>query len=245
MLAILWPALGALTLTTSTTSPAVRVSPQPRMQFGGNPFEGLKNPFADKASGATTVALTIGFNCMERGPRSVLGQLDALAANADTSNADGIAQLCGDAALAVLRRSGEWVSCSGSVEHKGDDDAALNIFDRLAIREAAKFEDRDPSKTIDAALAAAGVGASASSGQPTLAIVCLIACLMGDREEEIGAKDFQGDAGALRAGLSELAAAANGDEEVFAFELLWVPGGDDEVLDSDEVMLDWPELMPC
>jgi uncharacterized membrane protein len=39
------------------------------------------------------------------------------------------------------------------------------------------------------------------------------------------------------------AAAAEG--EVFAFELLWVPGSDDETLDADAVMIDWPELMPC
>ena len=210
------------------------------MQFGG-----FKNPFADKADGATVVAITIGFNCMDRGPRSVLSQVEEIAANADASTAEGIADLCGDAALALLRRSNEWVSCSGTAEHRGDDDDALAAFDRLAIQEAAKFDDRDSSTTIDAALAAAGVGSSgASSAKPTLAVVCLIACLMGDREAEVS-REFQGDAGKLRAALSELAAAANGDEEVFAFELLWVPGGDDEVLDSDEVMLDWPELMPC
>ena len=49
----------------------------------------------------------------------------------------------------------------------------------------------------------------------------------------------------MKAVLEEMAAAANGEEEVFAFELFWVPGGTKEVVDMDQVMLDWPELMPC
>jgi len=237
---MLWPALASLVLPSAPLAPSRATNT--RMQFGN-----FKNPFADKADGATTIALTIGFNCMERGPKSILGQLDSLAAAADTSTTDGIAGLCGDTALALLRRSSEWVSCSGSAEHKGEDDDALAAFDRLVIKEAAKFDDRPTSATVDAALAAAGVGAGGAATvtpKPTIAVVCVIACIMGDREEEVS-KDFQGDAAKLQAALQELAAAGNGDEEVFAFELLWVPGGDDEVLDSDEIMLDWPELMPC
>ena len=65
---------------------------------------------------------------------------------------------------------------------------------------------------------------------------------MGDRELP---RSFAGDAGAMRVALEELAAAASADSEVFAFELLWVPGSDDEVLEMDEVYLEWPELMSC
>ena len=125
-----------------------------------------------------------------------------------------------------------------------DDEKALSEYDRAAVKEAAKFDDRDTSATVDAALAAAGLPGGASGGKPTMAVVCIVACVMGDREEEIG-KSFQGDASAMKAALQEIAASANGDEEVFAFELFWVPGEDDEVLDNDEIILDWPELMPC
>ena len=103
----------------------------PTMQFG-NPFEGVKNPFADKRDGATTTVLTVGFSCLERGPNSVLGQLDSLAAGADTSTAEGIAQLCSDTSLLLMRRSSEWVSCCGSSVHKGKDEDALTMFDRLS-----------------------------------------------------------------------------------------------------------------
>ena len=213
-----------------------------RMQFGN-----FKNPFASKNDGATTIALTIGFNVADRGQRSVLGQLDAIAADADTSTSEGIARLCGDTSLALLRRRSEWVSCSGTVAHRGTDDDALLFFDRLVIQEAAKFDDRDSSTTIDAALSAAGLGAR--SAPPTLAVVCVIGCVTGDREAQLGGTSFSGDAARLQTALEELAAAANDGKvfegEVSAFELLWVPGGDDETLDADAVMIDWPELMPC
>ena len=142
----------------------------------------MKNPFANKRDGATTVSLTVSFRCPDRGPTSVLAQLDKLAANADTSTSEGFSELCADTALLLMRRSGEWLACCGSAEHRKTDDDALNLYDKLAIREAAKFEDRDTGASVDAALAAAGIG-DKNSAPPTIAVVCVVACLLGDREE--------------------------------------------------------------
>ena len=136
----------------------------PRMQFGD-----FKNPFANPRDGATTVSITFSFQCADRGPNSVLGQLDELASAADTSTADGFSALCSDTALMLLRREGQWLACCGSAEHSKDEDIALATFDRLAIREAAKFEDRTPASTIDSALAAAGVTTPAKVSPPTMA----------------------------------------------------------------------------
>lgn len=217
----------------------------PSMQFQ-NPLDGFKNPFRDPRDGATTISLTFSFRCADRGASSVLGQLDQLAASADTSTADGFSALCADTALLLLRRQAEWLAVCGSAEHNRDEDRALSVFDKLAIREAAKFEDRSPSATIDSALAAAGVGGGSpgTAAPPTMAVVCVLACLAGDSEERVS-KSFSGDAAAMRAALEELNAAGKADEEVLALELFWVPGEDDEVLDSDEIILDWPELMTC
>jgi len=209
----------------------------------GNPFGGIKNPFSDKTAGATSVSLTLSFRVEDRGSRSVLGQLETLASAADTSTNHGFSALCADTALLLLRRQNEWLACSGNSVHKGNADDALSSFDRQAIREAAKFDERDASSTVDSALAAAGVG-SRAKGASTVAVVCAVACLGGDRAEELGGL-FAGDAKMMRMALEELAAAGNADEQVFAFELFWVPGEDDEVLDMDEVLLEWPELMSC
>lgn len=237
-LLLLVSVVSALRLPTAGVKPRSSVV----MQFA-NPFEGMKNPFADKTDGATAVSLTVSFRCPDRGPKSILSQLDALAANADTSTMEGFSELCTDSALLLLRRSGEWLACCGKAEHRGTDEQGLALFDKLAIKEAAKFEDRDTGASVDAALSAAGLKSS-KKAPPTIAVVCIVACIIGDREETI-AKSFSGDSAKMRAALEELAAAGKGDGEVLALELFWVPGSDDEVLDIDEVNIDWPELLPC
>mmetsp|Transcript_12341 Transcript_12341/g.23243 ORF Transcript_12341/g.23243 Transcript_12341/m.23243 type:complete len:313 (-) Transcript_12341:50-988(-) len=189
----------------------------------------------DKTRGATTVVLTIGFRINERGPKSILGKLDALADAADTSTAEGIAELAGDTALMLLRSSNEWISTCGSATHKRDDDTALADFDRMVVKEAAKFDEREFDSPS---------GKAKSDTLSTLGVVSVVACLMGDREEEIQSS-FQGGVSAMKTALEELSAASNDVESIFGFELLWVPGGDDEVLNEEEVIIDWPELMPC
>jgi len=114
----------------------------------------------------------------------------------------------------------------------------------LAISEAAKFDDRDVSSSVDAALASAGVGGASKDTMSTIAVVCVLATLLGDREEQI-TKSFNGDAAKMAEALQEVAAGGNADEEVYAFELFWVPGDDSEVLQMEEVNQDWPELIQC
>jgi uncharacterized membrane protein len=205
------------------------------MQFS-NPFDGFKNPFV---AGATTVVLSIGFSVKDRGPNSVLGQLENLAAGADTSTAEGIAELCGDTALLLLRRNGEWISSYGSAQHKGDEDEALKAYDRLSIQEAAKFDDRDMDQKFKSESIRRGL--QESQGISTLAVVTVVACIAGNVEKELQAS--YGGAVAMKEALQELAANAQDVDNVLAFELFWVPGGDEEVLDNDEIIKDWPELM--
>jgi len=74
--------------------------------------------------------------------------------------------------------------------------------------------------------------------------VMAIATLMGDRTEG-EPREFHGDAVGVQQALQEIAAASQAPDEVFAFELLWVPGDEESSLDMDEVNVDWPELVTC
>lgn len=187
------------------------------------------------------VAVTTAFQCNDRGAKSILGMLDSVAAEADTSTVEGISELCRDSALLLLRRSSQWLACSTTASYSTDEDEALRTFDKLATKEAAKFDDRESDATVDAALAAAGLQAKPVSA-PTVVVVCALACLPGDCTDEM-ATDSQGDAKAAESALQELGAAGN--DEVFAFELFWVPGDDKTSLDMEEVTTDWPELIMC
>ena len=176
---------------------------------------------------------------MDRGRSGVLGALSSLADDADASSAEGIEQLAQDTALLLLRREREWIACSGYVKHYGQDDDALRDFDRQIVNEAAKFDRENPDRT------------SSPSGLPkdTIAVVSAIACCMGDREDATGGKGggevLSGDARGVKAALQELAAAAGAEGEIFGFELLWVPDDDEDVVDMDQIMIDWPEIMTC
>jgi uncharacterized membrane protein len=201
----------------------------------------LPNPFASKSDGASVLRLQLAFRvgAMNRGAGGVLGGLSKLADEADASTAEGIEELAQDTALLLLRREREWISCGGSVKHFRDDDEALRAFDKEIISEAAKFDRENPDRS------------SAPSGLPkdTIAVVSAIACCMGNREDAIGgggaSKLLSGDAKGMKAALQELAAAGSAEGEIFGFELLWVPDDDDEVVDMDEVLQEWPELMTC
>ena len=85
---------------------------------------GNMNPFKDFSKGGTTYRAAIAFQCAERGPESIIGRLEALAADTDTEREDGIARLAGDAALDLLRQKNQWVACSGTAQHYADDDQA-------------------------------------------------------------------------------------------------------------------------
>ena len=81
------------------------------------------NPFSGDG-GATTLSVTLSFRCEDRGARSILGQIESIAAEADTSTAEGIADLAGDTALMLLRREAEWIASCGSAQHRNDEEQA-------------------------------------------------------------------------------------------------------------------------
>ena len=203
---------------------------------------GFKNPLANPRDGATTLSLTLGFRMADR---ALLGQIESLADRADTSTAEGIEALARDTSLLLLRRRSEWVACSGNCVHYGDDDRALGAFDRAAIKEAAKFDEDEGGFAGDASSRALSQIAE-QQAPSSVAVICAVACVLGDKEEAIGSKEWSGSAPLMLNALEELAASASAEGEVFAFELLWVPSADSGTsLQMDEVLLDWPELMPC
>ena len=67
----------------------------------------------------------------------------------------------------------------------------------------------------------------------------------GKRVREAAEAAAAAAANGVNATDEELNAAGKADQEVLALELFWVPGEAEEELDADEIILDWPELMPC
>lgn len=65
-------------------------------------------------SGVTVLKLQVGLSVADRSSlESILGQLDTIAANADTSDRQGLANVVSQSCLALLRCSKDWISAAG------------------------------------------------------------------------------------------------------------------------------------
>ena len=132
-------------------------------------------------------------------------------------------------------------ACGGRIVQL-EEDKALREYDREAISEAAKFE-RDTT----------GVGSlvgelndrTGQAAQQTVVIVTALGCVALDGGGASSEGDVGGNLPRLRGGLELLASAARRPGAVLAFEALWVPDEDDEVLDGEELTLTWPEIISC
>ena len=235
--ALLLPLCAALQLNIPTRPcsrpsraifPRARDAISPRAQFGG-----FSNPFSEKA---VLVKLQLAFREPDR---QLVRQLNEIALRADFDSGEGIAKLCEDTTLLLLRRCNDATACGGRIVQL-EEDKALREYDREAISEAAKFE-RDTT----------GVGSlvgelndrTGQAAQQTVVIVTALGCVALDGASSEG--DVGGNLPRLRGGLELLASAARRPGAVLAFEALWVPDEDDEVLDGEELTLTWPEIISC
>ena len=235
--ALLLPLCAALQLNIPTRPcsrpsraifPRARDAISPRAQFGG-----FSNPFSEKA---VLVKLQLAFREPDR---QLVRQLNDIALNGDFDSGEGIAKLCEDTTLLLLRRCNDATACGGRIVQL-EEDKALCEYDREAISEAAKFE-RDTT----------GVGSlvgelndrTGQAAQQTVVIVTALGCVALDGASSEG--DVGGNLPRLRGGLELLASAARRPGAVLAFEALWVPDEDDEVLDGEELTLTWPEIISC
>ena len=228
--ALVLPLCAALhvNIPTRPRSRTSRSALAPRAQFGG-----FSNPFSEKA---VLVKLQLAFREPDR---QLVRQLNEIALRADFDSGEGIAKLCEDTSLLLLRRCDSATACGGRIAQL-EEDKALREYDREAISEAAKFE-RDTT----------GVGSlvgelndrTGQAAQQTVVIVTALGCVALDGASSEG--DVGGNLPRLRGGLELLASAARRPGAVLAFEALWVPDEDDEVLDGEELTLTWPEIISC
>lgn len=226
--ALLLPLCAALQLHLPT---------RPRSRAGTTilQFGGFSNPFSEKA---VLIKLQLAFREPDR---QLVRQLNDIALNGDFDSGEGIAKLCEDTSLLLLRRCADATACGGRIVQL-EEDKALREYDREAISEAAKFE-RDTT----------GVGSlvgelndrTGQAAQQTVVIVTALGCVALDGGGASSEGDVGGNLPRLRGGLELLASAARRPGAVLAFEALWVPDEDDEVLDGEELTLTWPEIISC
>lgn len=187
-------------------------------------------------SGATVLKLTVGLDEDWGREGNIMDSLSSLAARKNVvSSRTELSSLLSEAALALLRKKGDWNSASLKGE-RFSGDKAENYFQRLAVDERAKFEKET-----------SGQGALlipiTETGKKTQAIVTLVVAVRG-RSDALTSKGVR-SVSDVRDCLQTLASEALTDEgdNIMAVEVLWTPSERGSSISAREVISDYPELI--
>ena len=188
---------------------------------GGSSFDSF-----DEKPGAA-LCLQVACYCENRND-SLYGKLSGIARTADTNTYVGLQSLVSDTCLAMLRSSKDWLAGRTTSETSGlfaggDVDAAYN---RLVVTERSKWESEQGSLT------------RTSMGQPTYMVATLVVLLRNS--PPLSSVSSVTD---LREAISTLASEVSVEGNLLAAEVLWTPEDDNDVMDRDDMFLNFPELV--
>lgn len=168
--------------------------------------------------------------------RDLQKDLDQIADKADTSTDAGLHYLMTEAVLALLRNPEYWVyACSASASERSPE-AAEQRFAALSMEERGKFQSETLSN-VDAIKRAGGTAAGASGvTNEFIVVTLLVAC---DGMLRLPKVDSTQD---LKAALSLMGGLRQ--SQVAAVEVLWTPQQEGDTLTANDLMTDYPKLIP-
>ncbi|WP_337886621.1 DUF1517 domain-containing protein [Fischerella thermalis] len=178
--------------------------------------------------------------------RELQQELNYIAETADTNSPEGRAEVLQEASLALLRHPEYWVYAGGGTQ-QARLNAAESTFNRLVLAERSKFSEETLSNVNNQLKEATRKQALPSADQldnPTrlitegpgeYIIVTLLAATLGKFEiPQINNADD------LRQALRQIGSIPG--EQLLAFEVLWTPQAENDVLTSEDVLAQYPEL---
>ena len=174
--------------------------------------------------------------------RGLQADLDRIGKTADTSSAEGLAQVLQESTLALLRHPEYWVY-AGSKAAQTSLQAAEDQFNRLALAERSKFSEETLSNVNNLlkqapdrqALPEAG-GQLVQSQDPGEYIVVTLLVATQGKLQLPSVNDTQG----LRQALSQIGSIPS--ERLMAVELLWAPQASGDTLTGEQMIEGYPDL---
>jgi uncharacterized membrane protein len=202
--------------------------------YGGSSLTGSSNP------PVTVAKVQVGLLAQAR---ELQPDLDRIAQTSDTSSNEGLAGLLQESVLALLRHPQYWAyACTDS--EKTALTQAETVFNRVALGERSKLAAETLSnyngqvRSLERALQASGSGGNLSTEvqEPgEYIVVTLVVATQGkvDLPQIQNAED-------LRSALRQVGAISS--DQLLGVELLWEPQASDDVLSSDDLMAEYPEM---
>lgn len=203
---------------------------------GGSDFSN-SNESGALGSGATVMKIQIALESDWAERNNIMGTLSNLAEkNGAMSGRNDIAKLLSEASLALLRKQGDWNSAAYEGElFRSGGQAAEPAFQKLAVKERAKFEEETSSF--------ATIQPSSMGSTPTQVVVSIVVALRGTSTGYMknNLRSIS-DVSACLQGLATDALTDNG-ENIMAVEVLWTPSEVGNTISSRELIEDYPELI--
>eukprot|EP00286_Rhodomonas_abbreviata_P020121 CAMPEP_0181299050 /NCGR_PEP_ID=MMETSP1101-20121128/6124_1 /TAXON_ID=46948 /ORGANISM="Rhodomonas abbreviata, Strain Caron Lab Isolate" /LENGTH=404 /DNA_ID=CAMNT_0023404143 /DNA_START=21 /DNA_END=1235 /DNA_ORIENTATION=- len=205
-------------------------------------YAGTRSNGSESLGGAplNVVKLQVAVFCPNRGPSSVLGKINSLAASADTTSQAGLVGLVEEMAVALLRSEDDWLSGALSSSAHPDPSKAERAFTSLSLKERSKIQ-RETVNRVDGQNRADPRKPEASLeaiGTQTAAVITL---LLGFDDATLPKVN---DRESMKKALREMAAVAQEPNKLLQAELLWTPEEPWEIVMPSDVPLSYPDLIP-
>lgn len=228
-------------LSTTSKAPSCAVTPQLTLRSTVRHGAGSMQMGWFSGPPMAVSKIQVAVQCDTRGPTSVLGAIADIADEADTETDEGLEELVSDVALALLRNEMDWISASSETVQVKNEDEGEDAFSEMSMKERAKIEretvnlvaGRDKSKDRAEETDINAIG------KPTVAIVTIIVALEGKELPKVTDRKSLKKCLTMLGGSDILGASA-----LLASEVMWTPEEPWEVLQKDDLYLDFPELMP-
>lgn len=178
--------------------------------------------------------------------RELQSDLNKIAQTADTSSTAGLAEVLQETTLALLRHPQYWVY-GGSTVQQARLEAAENQFNRLLLAERSKFSGETlsnvnnqlrqatPKSSALTVAEKAGALVEQDQGPGEYIVVTLLVGAEGDLK--LPAVHSSED---MRQALQQLGGVSS--DRLLALEVLWTPQAEGDVLTSEDLLVEYPEL---
>ena len=169
--------------------------------------------------------------------RHIQTELTQLTLDADTDSSEGVAELMRESVLVLLRSPESWTHISTSSETVKTREQATEIFEQLSIAERSKFE---AETLVNVGGRVRRQALNLDADEPAAYIV--VTLLIGSAHDRPLINSPIHSAEELQAALQQLGSLS--PEYLMVFELLWSPQDSADSLSYDEMVSNYPHLMP-
>eukprot|EP00238_Polyblepharides_amylifera_P001195 CAMPEP_0196572122 /NCGR_PEP_ID=MMETSP1081-20130531/2224_1 /TAXON_ID=36882 /ORGANISM="Pyramimonas amylifera, Strain CCMP720" /LENGTH=373 /DNA_ID=CAMNT_0041889329 /DNA_START=460 /DNA_END=1581 /DNA_ORIENTATION=+ len=202
---------------------------------GGDEEESQGGYYQGDDERMTVCRIQVGLLGMARGLQK---DLERIADRADTSSADGLHYIMTETVLALMRNPEYWVYASSACASADDAMEAEQRFQSLSMEERGKFKE-ETLVNVDSRRRKGEMRDSQEGGVGTNEYIVVTVLAAVDGLLRLPKVDNSAD---LRNVLNQIGGI--GVDQVAAVEVLWTPQDENDTLTAEEVLTDYPKLVP-